>query len=76
MLLRTASVAAIVLAAATAGCAMAPDQTAEAKPEKVYRTGSNIPVRDPSAPSEVKQLKVDDNPSMRSQLPSPAAFGK
>ena len=74
MLPRTALVAALALAAA--GCAIAPEQSAEARPEKIYRTGSNIPVRDPSAPSEVKQVKIDDNPSMHSNLPSPAAFGK
>jgi hypothetical protein len=30
----------------TAGCASTKDQTAEAAPEKIYRTGSNLPVKD------------------------------
>jgi hypothetical protein len=30
----------------TAACASTHDQTAEAVPEKIYRTGSNIPAKD------------------------------
>ena len=39
---------AVVLAALllTAACASTKDQTAEAAPEKIYRTGSNIPAKD------------------------------
>lgn len=77
MLLRLPlAAAALVLAGAVAGCATTAGDTAEAKPEKVYRTGSNLPVRDPSQASEVKQVKVEDHPATRMQMPSPAAFGK
>jgi hypothetical protein len=39
---------AVTLAAVllTAACASTKDQTAEAAPEKIYRTGSNIPAKD------------------------------
>ena len=48
----TAVVAASCVAALCAGCALTPEQTAEAKTEKQYRTGSNLPVRD--GPSDVR----------------------
>jgi len=68
---RLALAAALALSwVVVAGCASAPEQQAAQKSEKVYRTGSNLPVRDPSAPSEVKNARVDDTP-MRTQLPSP-----
>lgn len=39
---------AVTLAAVllTAACASTKDQTAEVAPEKIYRTGSNIPAKD------------------------------
>ncbi|HSU44940.1 MAG TPA: hypothetical protein VLN42_12045 [Casimicrobiaceae bacterium] len=36
------ALAALLLAA----CASAPDQSADAREQKIYRTGSNIPVKD------------------------------
>lgn len=45
--------AAVLLALVCASCATTPDQTAEPREEKVYRTGSNLPVRDPNAKSNV-----------------------
>jgi hypothetical protein len=47
--------AALWLAAVCAGCALAPEQTAEAPEAKQYRTGSNIPVKEGQA-SEVKTV--------------------
>ncbi len=39
----TVALAALLL---TAACASTKDQTAEAAPERIYRTGSNIPAKD------------------------------
>jgi hypothetical protein len=50
--------AVLTLAALCAGCALAPEQTAEGKAEKQYRTGSNLPRTERQA-SEVKT--VDPN---------------
>jgi hypothetical protein len=48
-LLRTGPVGAVLLAVLCTGCALPPEQ-GEEKQEKVYRTGSNIPQRDRTAP--------------------------
>lgn len=49
--------AVVLIAFACVSCATTPDQTAQAREEKVYRTGSMVPVKDPNAPSEVKTLE-------------------
>jgi len=36
------------------GCATSPDQSTEIRTNKEYRTGSNLPVRDRSSPSDAK----------------------
>jgi hypothetical protein len=36
------------------GCATTPDESGEIHTDKVYRTGSNIPVRDRGGPSDAK----------------------
>jgi hypothetical protein len=43
------------------GCAATPPADAAAAPreEKVYRTGSNIPVRDASAPSATRSVDAE-----------------
>jgi len=57
---------AVVGASLLFGCASTPDdKDAEARTEKVYRTGSNIPVRDSSARSEGKTMSADDFERMR-----------
>ena len=52
---------------ARAACATAPDQSAEPRGDKVYRTGSNLPVRDKAGASEVKVIDpstlYDRNPA-------------
>jgi hypothetical protein len=61
------------------GCATTPDdKDAEARTEKVYRTGSNIPVRDRDT-SEVKAMSGDDYARMRppvSMPPMPSGGGR
>jgi hypothetical protein len=55
-----AALVAIIGVAFLFGCASTPDdKDAEARTEKVYRTGSNIPVRDRDV-SEVKSMSQDD----------------
>jgi hypothetical protein len=41
---------------ASAGCATTPDQTAEPREERAYRTGSNLPVREGSVSPDVKTV--------------------
>jgi hypothetical protein len=48
-------VAAIWLGVVCTGCALAPENTAEAREEKQYRTGSHLPVKDSQA-TDVKQI--------------------
>jgi hypothetical protein len=51
--------AVLLLSGGLAACATpAENEQAAAKPEKIYRTGSNIPVRDTSV-SRVENVKVD-----------------
>lgn len=57
------------------GCAT-PDATQEARAEKEYRTGSNIPVRDRAGPSDAKTYdpaSVQDA-VRRSMPPTPAGL--
>ena len=50
-----AVIAAFSLALATHGCAT-PSESGEINTDKVYRTGSNIPVRDRSSPSDASSV--------------------
>jgi hypothetical protein len=43
---RSAAVAASLFVLACAACASTGDDTAEVREQKIYRTGSNIPVKD------------------------------
>ena len=53
------------------GCASTPDdKDAEARTEKVYRTGSNIPVRDRDV-SEVKSMSQDDYTRIKPPIAMP-----
>jgi hypothetical protein len=45
-----------LVALACLACAQTPINTAEPREEKIFRTGSNLPVRDKDAPSDVKVL--------------------
>lgn len=56
-----------LVAALMAGCA-AIDTKDEAKPEKEYRTGSNLPQRDHGGPSSVSVINADGLQKM--QMPS------
>jgi hypothetical protein len=51
---------ALVIAALGAGCAADPQATAasEAKAPREYRTGSNIPVREPKATSDDEKARA------------------
>jgi hypothetical protein len=48
------------------GCALPRENTAEAREEKVYRTGSNIPVKD-GQPTDVR---IIDSKSMENSRPN------
>ena len=50
----TVPVLAGVTFALCGACASAPDQTSEHREEKVYQTGSNIPIRDRDGMANVK----------------------
>jgi hypothetical protein len=41
---------------ACAGCATTPDQSAEPREQRAYRTGSNLPVRDGSVSPDTKTI--------------------
>jgi hypothetical protein len=57
--------------AALAGCATADTEpTAEAHPQKVYRTGSNLPVRDEDS-SATQVYKADPNVPLTPRPPAP-----
>jgi hypothetical protein len=43
----------LAAAAAASGCATTDGRTAQPRPEKIYRTGSNLPQRDPGATPDV-----------------------
>jgi hypothetical protein len=70
MHLRTPFTLAILAAASCAGCGSAPEQSAATHREPVYRTGSNIPVRDPEARSGVLTVRPDDAMA-RTNMPDP-----
>ncbi|HEY1329038.1 MAG TPA: hypothetical protein VGI14_19025 [Casimicrobiaceae bacterium] len=52
-----------------AACANAPDRSAAAHRDPVYRTGSNIPVREDNLPSGV--LTVRPDPVYTTNMPDP-----
>jgi hypothetical protein len=59
------------------GCATTPnDKEAEPRPEKEYRTGSNLPVRDRDGNPMVKTVSPDDYERMRPtvSMPPPGAI--
>jgi hypothetical protein len=62
--------------AALAGCATAADPapTAEAHPQKVYRTGSNLPVRDEDT-SATQVYKADPNVPLTPRPPTARSGG-
>jgi hypothetical protein len=49
----------LLLVLTGAGCAELPEQSSEARAERVYRTGSNIPVHDRNANGQVLTLDRD-----------------
>jgi hypothetical protein len=53
------------LALICAACASTADRTAESPEDKVYRTGSNLPVRDRNAISDVKTVDPASIQSLR-----------
>jgi hypothetical protein len=68
MTLRTLAASAVV-AALCAACANAPgNETKAAHRDPLYRTGSNIPMRDPDAQSRVLSVRPDDVP-VRTNMP-------
>jgi len=54
-----AIMAAFGLALFAHGCATPLEPLTDVKPEKEYRTGSNIPVRDRAGPSDAKSYDAD-----------------
>ena len=46
----------MLCALACAGCATTPDQSAEPREQRAYRTGSNLPVRDGTASPDEKTI--------------------
>jgi hypothetical protein len=50
------NIMAVVIALLVSACATTPDQAAESRVEKEYRTGSNIPMRDRTARSDAKDV--------------------
>jgi hypothetical protein len=52
------------------GCTSTPEQDAEARAEKVYRTGSNIPLRDRDT-SAVKSMSGEDYERMKPPMSMP-----
>jgi len=70
---RTPMLAALCASALLAACATPATDTAEVRAEPVYRTGSNIPVKDGSA-SRVETYKPDESPQPRG-MPLPRSGG-
>jgi hypothetical protein len=66
-----AACAAAVLVVAAAGCATPSEPSAEAREQPVYRTGSNLPVRDASVPGGVRVEKMDETNAARVPMPRP-----
>jgi type IV pilus biogenesis protein CpaD/CtpE len=70
MHVRASIASALVAATLCAGCQSTPEKEASAHREPVYRTGSNIPVRDPDAATRVITAKPDDA-MPRTNMPDP-----
>jgi hypothetical protein len=70
-----ALIAALLASALVAACATPAADTAEVRPERVYRTGSNIPVKE-AGPDGVKTYKPDESPPPRTMpMPRPGGGG-
>ena len=65
-----AVIVAVIGASFVFGCATPAEQDAESRTEKVYRTGSNIPVRDRDA-SAVKSMSGEDYERMKPPMSMP-----
>ncbi len=65
---------ATLAAALIAGCATPTADKDEARAEPIYRTGSNLPVKDPSGTSRVQTVRPDETPILR-PLPTPRPGG-
>ena len=63
-----------VVAALAAGCAATADQKDEPAEAREYRTGSHLPVRDHSAPIDVKTIDADTTSGLR-KMPGARAPG-
>ena len=70
--IRSLAVVAITLAA---GCASVDDKTAttEPKPQREYRTGSNIPVRESKPASDEERARAAEQARQTQQAGTPAA---
>jgi hypothetical protein len=55
------------LALICAACASTADPTAESGDEKLYRTGSNLPVRERNGPSDAKSVDPASIQDMRNR---------
>jgi hypothetical protein len=73
MTTRIPILAALGACALLAACATPATDTAEVRSERVYRTGSNIPVKEAGADG-VKTYKPDETPAPRT-MPMPRAGG-
>jgi hypothetical protein len=65
----------LLLALAISACAELPEQSAEARAERVYRTGSNVPVHERTSSGRVLTLDGDSTEELirRAQpLPMPS----
>lgn len=74
MTTRTPILAALCASALLAACATPATDTAEVRSEPVYRTGSNIPVKDASA-NRVQTYKPDEAVAPPRGMPMPRAGG-
>ena len=58
-----------LLALTAVACAELPEQSSEARAERIYRTGSNIPVHDRNSKGEVLTLDRDAVEDMMRRTP-------
>jgi len=70
----------LLLALAATACAGLPEQTADAREERTYRTGSNVPVHERTSSGKVLSLDRDSTEELvrRTQptsMPSPIRSG-
>jgi hypothetical protein len=64
---------ALAVALGGAGCSSAPEKDASAQPARVYRTGSNIAVRDPESTMGVLTVRPDEVHT--TNMPKPPTSG-